>query len=155
MIDPKVLYWTAALANMVLITFLALRGVQQAKRGEVAAHRRSMLTGALLVLAFLVSYVFKVTFLGREAMDTWGSGYVTTLRFHETCVLVMIVGGGIALHRGRAMRATRNLTRDSADPAAPAATVRLHHRAGKIAVTGLVLAVLSASVVLVGMYARL
>jgi uncharacterized membrane protein YozB (DUF420 family) len=153
--DPKVLYWTGALANMALITVLATRGVRQAKRGEIPAHRRSMLTCVALVVAFLVSYGLKLVFLGREDLESWGGLYVNTLRFHETCVLVMIVGGGIALHRARAMRGTRNRTRDAADPAAPAAVVRLHHRAGRAGIAGLVLAVLSASVVLAGMYARM
>jgi uncharacterized membrane protein YozB (DUF420 family) len=152
--DPKVLYWTGALANMVLITALAVRGVGQVKRGEIPAHRRSMLTCVALVIAFLVSYALKVVFLGREDLEVWSSLHVNTLRFHETCVLIMVIGGGVALHRARAMRGTRNRTRDAADPAAPAAVVRLHRRAGRFAIVGLVLAVLSASVVLVGMYAR-
>lgn len=152
--DPKVLYWTGALANMLLITALAMRGIGQVKRGEISAHRRSMLSCVVLVVGFLVSYVLKLVWLGRESLETWSGGYVNTLRFHETCVLVMVIAGGVALHRARAMRGTRNRTRDIADPAAPAATVRLHHRAGRASIVGLILAVLSASVVLFGMYAR-
>jgi uncharacterized membrane protein YozB (DUF420 family) len=153
--DPKVLYWTGALANMLLITALAVRGAGQVKRGEIPAHRRSMLACVALVVAFLVSYALKVVFLGREHLDVWSSLYVNTLRFHETCVLVMVIGGGVALHRARAMRGTRNRTREAADPAAPSAVVSLHHRSGRVAIVALVLAVLSAAVVLFGMYSRL
>jgi len=152
--DPKVLYWSGALANMALITVLALRGVRQVKGGDVAGHRRSMVLCVALVVGFLLSYVAKVMLLGREALDTWDGFYVDALRFHETCVLAMVVGGGIALHRARALRGTRNRTRDPADPAAPARTVRAHQLAGRAGIVGLLLAVLSASVVLFGMYAR-
>ena len=54
--DAKVLYWTGAFVNFAVITVLVLRGIGQIRRGEVARHRRSMLTGAALVGAFLVSY---------------------------------------------------------------------------------------------------
>jgi len=152
--DPKVLYWTGALVNLGVIAVLVTRGVGQVRRGEVARHRRSMVTSAWLVVAFLVSYVFKVMLLGREDLAVWSNVYVQTLRFHETCVLVMLVGGVIALTRARRMRGTRNVTRDPSDAPAPDSTVRWHHRAGWAAVVGAIAGLLSAGVVLVGMYAR-
>jgi uncharacterized membrane protein YozB (DUF420 family) len=153
--DPKVIYWSGAFANMALITVLALRGVGQVRRGEVRSHRRSMLSCIALVVAFLVSYVLKVAYLGREELDQWSAFYVNTLRFHETCVLAMTIAGGIALHRARAMRGTRNRTRNAADPHAPVATTRLHRRAGRVGIASLVFALASAGVVLFGMYARM
>lgn len=154
-LDPKVLYWTGALANMLLIAVFAARGVLQVKRGDVVGHRRSMLVCTVLVVAFLVSYAGKVALLGREALSTWGGFYVNVLRFHETCVLVMVVGGGIALQRAYAMRGTRSRTRIASDPATAPGTAKMHRVAGRTAVGGLVLALLSAGVVLFGMYARL
>ena len=44
--DAKVLYWTGALVNLGVISVLLARGVFLIRRGEVARHRRSMLTGA-------------------------------------------------------------------------------------------------------------
>jgi uncharacterized membrane protein YozB (DUF420 family) len=154
-VDAKVLYWTAALLNLALIVGLASRGVRQIRRGEVASHRRSMLAGAWLVVAFLVSYVFKVAFLGREDLAVWSSLYVNTLRFHETCVLLMLVAGTVALTRARRMRGTRQRTRNPADAPAPESTVRWHHRAGWAGVIGAVAGLASAGVVLYGMYARI
>jgi uncharacterized membrane protein YozB (DUF420 family) len=152
--DPKVLYWTAAFANMAVIVALAVRGVLQVRGGDAAGHRRSMLTCLALVVAFLVSYGLKVAFLGRENLELWSPLYVNTLRFHETCVLAMVIAGGVALHRGRALRRTRTFSRVASDPPARPATVRLHRRAGRTAIASLVLAVTSAGVVLFGMYAR-
>ena len=91
--DPKVLFWTGALVNMALIVTLALFGVRARRRGDIAQHRRLMLSGAGLVGFFLTSYVFKLTFLGREDMSLWSPYAVWVLRFHETCVLVMLVAG--------------------------------------------------------------
>ena len=155
MIDPKVLYWTAALANMLAIPVFAARGIGQIRRGEVARHRRSMLTCALLVAAFLVSYGFKLALLGPEDLSVWSGFSRWTLRFHELFVLAMLLGGGLALQRARRMKGTRNVTRVPSDAAAPASTARVHRRAGWTGVVAAVLGVLSAAVVLAGMYERI
>jgi uncharacterized membrane protein YozB (DUF420 family) len=154
-VDAKVLYWTGALVNLGVIVVLLMRGIRQIRRGEVASHRRSMLTSAWLVVAFLVSYVFKLALLGREDLTVWSPVYVLTLRFHESCVLAMIVAGAFAISRARKLAGTRNVTRDPVDPPAPASTVIWHHRAGWVAVLGAVMGLLSAAVVLAGMYSRL
>ena len=152
--DAKLFYWTGAFVNLAVIVVLAARGVAQVRRGEIEAHRRSMLAGAWLIAAFLVSYVFKLLFLGREDLSVWSRLHVHNLRFHETCVLLMIVAGGFALTRARAMRGTRERTRDPKDPPAPAPTVVWHHRAGWSAVVASVLGLLTAGGILVGMYGR-
>ncbi len=153
--DAKVLYWTGAFINFGLITALAIRGVRQIRRGEVARHRRSMLTCATLVGAFLVSYGFKLAFLGRENLAVWSNLHLNNLRIHETCVLIMLISGGVALTRARKMRDTRNRTRDPANPPAPASTVRWHHRAGWTGMASAGLGFVTAAIVLVGMYSRL
>jgi uncharacterized membrane protein YozB (DUF420 family) len=153
--DPKALYWTGALVNLGLIVMLAFRGVAQIREGEVEKHRRSMLTGALLIGVFLVSYVFKLIFLGREDLSVWSNFHVQNLRLHETCVLLMILAGGMAVTQARRMRGSRERTRNPAGPPARASTVKWHRRAGWTAVLASVAAFLTAAVILAGMYARL
>jgi uncharacterized membrane protein YozB (DUF420 family) len=153
-LDPKVLYWTGAFANLVVIAVLAVQGVRLAKAGEYARHARAMRAAAVLVGAFLLSYVLKLAFLGREEPGTWGRNAVWILRFHELCVLVMLVGGAVALALSRRLRGTKLFTRAATDPAAPPALSRRHRFAGRSAVIGALLGATTAALVLTGMYAR-
>lgn len=152
--DPKLLFWTGALVNMAAIVALALAGVRARRKGDLARHRRDMLSGAVLVGFFLTSYGFKVTFLGREDMSVWSPYAVWVLRFHETCVLVMLIAGFLAARRGMALARTRIVTRDASDPVAEPRVTRGHLGAGKVAVAAAVLGLLSAAVVLFDMYDR-
>ena len=152
--DPKVLFWTGALANMAVIVVLAFAGVRARRAGDIDRHRRMMQLAGALVGLFLVAYVFKLVFLGREDMSSWSTYAVWTLRFHETCVLVMLIAGGLAMQRGMCLARTRNVTCEPADaPADPALPAR-HRRPGQVAVIAAVLGVLSAGVVLFDMYQR-
>ena len=74
--DPKLVYWTLALANMLAIVALATVAVRRVRRREIAGHRRLMLAAASLVALFLVSYVAKVWLLGREQLELWEPRYV-------------------------------------------------------------------------------
>ena len=152
--DARLVYWTAALLNMILLCIIALRGIAQARRGEVARHRRSMLISASLVLAFVGSYVPKVIFLGKEDLPSWSRGAVFTLYFHELCIAAMLLGGAVAIHRGLSLRRTRLVTHDPEDPDADPRTLNGHRLAGRVAVTGAIMGALSATVVLIGMYGR-
>lgn len=152
--DPKLLFWTGALINMGVIVALAFAGVRARRRGEIALHRRLMLSGAALVGLFLSSYIFKVTFLGREDMSVWSTYAVWVLRFHETCILVMLIAGFLAVRRGMALARTRNVTRQAKDPVAAPEQTRGHRGAGKAAIAAAVLGLLSAAVVLFDMYDR-
>lgn len=142
-LDPKLVFWTVALANMIAIVGLAVAGVGRARRREIGAHRRRMLAAAALVGVFLVAYFVKVAALGREALELWAPHYVWALRFHETCILGMVLGGGRALWLGQ-----RDGFRDPA-------RARAHRRAGWTATVSALLGVASAGYVLFGMYARL
>ena len=51
--DPKVIYWTAALANLTAVVACAGLGWRRARQRDFRAHRRLMLTASWLVLAFL------------------------------------------------------------------------------------------------------
>jgi uncharacterized membrane protein YozB (DUF420 family) len=152
--DGKLLYWTAAFANMLLILGFACVGVRSVRRGKVLLHRRCMLLASGLVIGFLASYLFKVSFLGREELERWGAASVIVLRVHELCVFTMLVGGVVAGQRAFAMRgdpivrgAQTHLPRNSP-------LRRWHRRAGWTALTAALLGVVTAAVVLAGMYGR-
>jgi uncharacterized membrane protein YozB (DUF420 family) len=153
-LDPKVLYWTGAFVNLVVIAALAVRGVRLARAGDYARHARSMRAAAILVGAFLLSYTLKLAVLGREEPGTWGVSAVWILRVHELCVLVMLLGGIGALVLSRRLRGTVLFTRAAGDPAAPPALAKRHRVFGRSAVIGALLGAASAALVLTGMYAR-
>ena len=152
-LDPKVAYWTAALANMLAAVGLAAFGVRRIRRAEIAGHRRLMKTAALLVALFLLSYVAKVAVLGREQLELWEPRFVSVLRFHELCVAVMVLAGAVALYLATTFR--------FADAATPKdverrAGIALAHRlAGWTALVSSALGAVTAGYVLYGMYARL
>jgi len=151
-LDPKVVYWTGALANMLAAVACACLGVRRVRRGDVEGHARLMKTAGLLVGVFLVSYLVKVGALGREQLDLWEPRFVHVLRFHETCVAAMVLAGGTAF-----WIAVRRRLRE---PAARAEAARggrlaLHRRAGWTALVSSALGAAGAAYVLYGMYARL
>ena len=152
--DPKTLFWTGAFANMGLVLALAVSGVWQRRRGDIPRHRRRMVLAAALVGLFLASYVLKLAFLGREALHTWSSGAIWTLRIHEACIAVMLLGGAVAGLRALGLRRTRNATRNPSDPLAAPSLAAWHRRAGWAAVVAAGLGFASAGLVLAGMYQR-
>jgi len=153
--NANFLFWCGALLNMGLMLGLMLKGVREVRRGDVTAHQRSMTTATLLVAGFLVAYLFKAAVLGKEDFSIWSTTAIWTLRVHETCVLVMLIAGLVALFRSRALRATRNVTQRPDDPVADAGVLRAHKRGGKVAVVSAGLGLLTAAAVLAGMYGRL
>lgn len=153
--DPKFLFWCGALLNMAAMFGFVANGVRQIRRGRVEAHRRSMVTATALVALFLGAYVVKSGFLGREDFSLWSVAAIWNLRIHESCVLVMLLAGGVALQRAWRMRGTRRVTRDPADAPTPEAALRWHRRAGWTVVVSAALGLLTACFVLAGMYLRL
>ena len=151
--DPKFVYWTLASLNMAVLVALGWLGVAAIRRSEVARHRRRMLGAVALVGLFLVSYLGKLAFLGREQLALWEPTYVWVLRFHEVCVGLMLLAMGTAVFQALAL----GLPLGASDPRSEKALsgVRLHRRAGWTAVLAATLGVLSAGVVLYGMYQRL
>ena len=150
--DPKLLYWTGALANFFAVVVFALLGVRRIRAGAVRSHRRLMVTAASLVGLFLVSYLLKVSFLGREDLGLWSTGRVAVLYLHETCILIMLLTGATA--GTHAYRFRRSLPAGSMLP--PEASARRerrwHRRAGWTAVVASGLAFVTAAFVLMGMY---
>jgi hypothetical protein len=153
--DPKFVYWTFAFINMGLVVGAAFYGLAQLRVGKPSRHRTMMIVATCLVFGFVVSYGLKLFFLGREDLLVWSNAAIWVLRFHETCVLSMVIGGGLGLHWGRQLRETRSFSLASADPLPDSALVLKHHRAGQVALAGASLGFVSAGLVLVGMYARM
>jgi uncharacterized membrane protein YozB (DUF420 family) len=152
--DPRLAYWTFALAVMAAVVASALTGVRAIRHGSVTRHRRCMLAASGLVALFVLSYAVKLAVLGREDRTGWGAASIWVLRVHELCVFTMLAGGAVALSRALRLRRTRNATRDPQDPPAPAQLVRWHRRAGRTAVAAAALGFLLAVLVLAGMYRR-
>lgn len=152
--DPKVLYWTFAFSNMGLVVGLGLYGASQLKAGNPRRHRAMMITATCLVVGFVISYACKLYFLGREDLSVWSNLAIWVLRFHETCVLTMVVGGGLGLRWGKQLRATRSFSLNPEDPLAENLLVQRHRRAGQVALAGASLGFVSAGFVLAGMYLR-
>ena len=96
----SLVYWTVALANLGVIVACGARGVRAIRRGEVRSHRRLMLVSCALVALFLVSYLAKVAWLGKEDRSAWTALDHAFLYTHETCIAAMLIAGGYALYRG-------------------------------------------------------
>lgn len=152
--DPKLIFWTFALADLGVLCGTALLGVRYARRGEIARHRRAMKIASLLIVVFIGSYLLKLQFLGREDLSVWSGLDVWVLRIHEVFVLLMLIGGSIAWIQSRKLVNTRLVTHDPSDPAPDARTVRIHRLAGRTAVISSACAFLLAIGILVGMYGR-
>jgi uncharacterized membrane protein YozB (DUF420 family) len=152
--DPKLLYWTGALINLIVIVTCALIAVRRIRRRDVRGHRRMMLCAATLVTLFLLSYVLKRVLLGAEDRGSWAWHDLALLYVHEFCIAVMLVGGVRAAFCARRLRAQLGdelqLPRDPRSLAGASA----HRIAGRAAVIAGLLALLTAAGVLAGMYAR-
>ena len=152
--DVRLLFWTAAQLNLTVIAGLVVLGVYRIRRGQREAHRLCMLAATALVVLFLVSYLLKLVFIGREDLDTWAEWEVRVLQLHELCIVVMVVGGTVALALGRALGRTRLFSQNPADPPPAADTLRRHRLSGRGAAAGTLMAWMLAGLVLAGMYAR-
>jgi uncharacterized membrane protein YozB (DUF420 family) len=152
--DAKLLFWTAALANLAVICGFAVFGVRYARRGEIARHRRAMKTASWLICGFLGSYVAKVIFLGREDHSVWSQLDVWVLRTHELFILMMFIAGSVAWRQGRRLSLTSLVTHNPEDPEPDTAVMRTHRLAGRTAVICSLFAFVLAIGVLAGMIAR-
>lgn len=142
--DPKLIYWTAALLNTTAVVVCGFMGWREIRRGNIERHRRWMNMAMFLVIAFLVSYVFKVLLLGKEDRQLWDSTSITILRIHETLVLIMVLAGGAARFLARRFGSPKD-----------AKEVRKRHRLlGRTAVVSSLFGLLTAALVLIGMYMR-
>lgn len=153
--DPKLLYWTVAFGNLTVALACALAGWRKIRQGELATHRVLMKASAVLVIAFLVSYLFKLMLLGREELGEWNPASVVVLRVHETFMLIMVLAGSTALILSRRVARDRRPGLDGVAVASDLARVRrLHRWAGRTALGAAILGLATAIPVLSGMYAR-
>ena len=153
--DPRLWFWTLALANMAAIVLLAARGVRAIRAGDVAKHRRSMTGAGWLVVAFLAAYLAKRAVLGPEDLALWGPAARINLWVHESYVAAMLLAGATALVFGRRIARTSRVTGRPADPKASSAELRRHRRFGWSAVVAAGLGFATACAILAGMFARL
>ena len=153
--DPKVVFWTAALLNMAVVVGSALAGVRRARLGQYAAHRRRMLLSIWLVVAFLVSFVLKSATLGPEDLDAWSALHRGILWTHELCVSAMLVAGLSALVLARRLDLPRGPSSRPIAPKRLARGMRLHRLAGRTAVISSLAGLVTAAGVLLGMYQRI
>ena len=153
--NPSLAFWTAALIDLLAIVALVAIGIRNIRRGNLSRHRRCMKSAAALVACFLGIYPIKVFWFGRERLTEWSEQAVAVLRIHEFCVFVMLVGGLSALILSRKMHPNRNRLAHLPDaPLASSRTLRRHRMAGWTAAIGAGLALLTAAIVLAGMYER-
>ena len=142
---------------MLLVVVLAIRGVRRTVRRLL--HRRCMRAAGWLVVGFIGSYLLKLALLGREALGQWSDTAIWTLRSHELCIAVMLVGGASALYRASQLRdepfaaSAPGIERAPLPPGLLPA-LAAHRRSGWTALIGASLGVLTAGLVLAGMYAR-
>jgi uncharacterized membrane protein YozB (DUF420 family) len=151
--DPKLLFWSGALVNLGLVLWCVRRGIELVRADEIRAHRRHMLTAGALIVLFLVSYVGKVAWLGKEDRSAWTGLDHAVLYVHESCVAVMLVAGAVALYRAWRFRPALgpDLERPTGAPLPGGAS---HGRAGRIAAWAAVLSFVTAGGVLAGMFLR-
>lgn len=145
--DPKLWFWTGALANLGAVVGCGFAGVRAIRRGEVRRHRLFMGSAAGLIGLFLVAYAVKVPLLGREDRSAWTRLDHAVLYVHELCIAVMLLAGATALVQ--AWRARARIDLDAPPPSLP-----LHGRAGRIAAWAGLFAFLTAGGVWAGMLAR-
>jgi uncharacterized membrane protein YozB (DUF420 family) len=152
--NPKLLFWSWALANMGLVLGLGLRGWLAIHANQIDRHRRSMVWAGFWVVAFLAAYLVKSALLGREDLSVWSSFARTNLFVHEAFVGLMLLAGGFALSLGRRLARTRRVTERGDDPPATPEALARHRLAGRVALIGALFGFITACGILGGMAVR-
>jgi uncharacterized membrane protein YozB (DUF420 family) len=153
-LDAHLSFWTGAQIILGGVMLCAVLGWRSIRNKQLRAHKRFMLGAALLIATFLVAYLLKLSFLGREDFAAWTVAEVWVLRIHELCIAAMLLGGGYA--GWKALRFRGSLPKGPLLPpeADPVRGRVLHRRAGRVAVVASVLAFGTALFVLAGMISR-
>lgn len=147
--DARLAFWTFALGLMLVMMLSGLNGWRQIRRGDVASHRRSMHVAITLFFTFILSYLLKLRFIGREDFSQWSDMDINILRIHETFVLILFLAGLVARWLARRLDGPTKATSESRREVAPR-----HRWAGRIALVSGIMALLTAGLVLAGMYRR-
>ena len=138
----KLIFWSFAFFCLSMTSLSWLVGFRLIRRGEIERHKRAMKTGGCFIVLFLLSYVAKLLFLGREDLDLWSSSALWTLRIHEVFMLVVLLGGGIAFTLASRFRGSTDKARS------------WHRRLGRAAVISSVFGLATAFLVLLSMFQR-
>jgi uncharacterized membrane protein YozB (DUF420 family) len=153
--DPRLIYWSCALLVLFLMVAAALLGWWYGRRRNFRRHRLLMNASILLCLLFLVSYVWKVVWLGKEDLSVWSRNDLLVLRIHELLVGAMLVlGGGARFLSGRFSRWILPSGHLSSTGEVRRRDLRLHRRMGQIAILISAAALFTAALILAGMYQR-
>ncbi len=148
--SPNLAFWVFAYGLTLTAIAIALKGIWYARHGELIKHRKAMVFACNLILFFVVSYVFKMFFLGREDKSEWSQAYLVTLYIHESLIGGMLICGTWARVLAQKMGADF-----SADPDEGLLKLRGRHaRMGKLTVGFATAGLVTAAVVLYGMFAR-
>lgn len=144
-------FWVFAYALTLVAILLAFSGVRAAKKGDLETHARLMRFACNLILFFVVSYVVKMFALGREDKSQWTDFYLVVLYIHETLIGGMLVSGTIS--RVLAYKFRHSLTGATVSPL-DLKRRKTHTKAGKMCILFAILALVTAGVVLYGMFVR-
>lgn len=149
---PKLLFWFLALALLGAVLASALAGWGKIRRGDVRGHRRALRRAMGLIGVFLLCYVAKVIFLGKEDLASWSRADLWVLWIHEAIVALMLVSGASA--GVLAWRAERHLGTTTPLDRAAWGFPRAHRLCGRVAILTSVAAFATASLILLGMLRR-
>lgn len=149
--NSNLIFWFYAYAVTVCALVFAFRGVGRAKKGQLEAHRKDMIRACNLIILFVLSYVFKVLFLGREDKSSWESTYLWILYIHEALIGLMLVTGVWA----RILAAKLATTLTDPNPSDMILTLRRKHaKIGRTCIIAAVCALFTAAIILYGMWQR-
>lgn len=146
----NILFWTFAFLILFAAIGSGVWGIRCARLQRLESHRFWMKTAGWLIAGFLLAYIAKLSWLGREDLETWSTWRLATLRLHETAMLFMLVSGSIALYMSRLL--SRRL---AVGEVLPPAKALVHRRAGKTALISGACGLVTGSAVLASMYTQL
>jgi len=102
--DVKSLLWYGVLGSLTTAYLVALAGVRSAKRHEVAYHSRRMIVACTIVGIWLVAYVSKQIFFGRERFggtpEQYRWLYAPLFSAHMLLAVATIGLGSFNLYKG-------------------------------------------------------
>ena len=143
----NLMYWLFAYVLTLVAFLIGLNGVSHIRRGDWQAHRKRMVASCNLILFFVASYVVKVLVLGREDKSDWSTFYLVVLYIHESFIACMLIFGVLARIRAAKLQLK---TPDGSD----AIVRKKHGNAGKMCLLFCALGILTATVVVFGMFER-
>lgn len=149
---PKLLFWFLALFLLGTVVSSSWAGWGRIRRGDVRGHRQAMRRAMRLIGLFLVAYVAKVLFLGKEDLAAWSRADLWVLWIHEAIVALMLVAGTVA--GVLAWRAERRLGTSTPLDRAAWGFPRAHALCGRVAILASLAAFATASLILLGMLRR-